>query len=244
MRGDAAAALIAEALARGGGWLQPDEVAALLDCYGVPLAAWRIADSPAAAGAAAGELGVAVALKAIAPGLVHKTEAGAVRLGLGHDGEVASAAEEMGAALRANGLEPEGFLVQSMVEGGVEMLVGVVGDPLFGPVIACGAGGTTAELTRDVAVRLSPLTGRDAAEMLRELATFPLLDGFRGAPKADVAALEEMLLRIGALVDAHPAIAEIDLNPVKVSAQGATVVDARVRVEVTKPPAPWPRAAG
>ncbi len=243
LRGDAAAALIAEALARGGGWLRPDEVAALLDCYGVPLAAWRIADSPAAAGAAAGELGVPVALKAIAPGLVHKTEAGAVRLGLGQDAEVASAAEEMSAALRANGLEPEGFLVQSMVEGGVEMLVGVVGDPLFGPVIACGAGGTTAELTRDVAVRLSPLTGRDAAEMLRELATFPLLDGFRGAPKADVAALEEMLLRIGALVDAHPAIAEIDLNPVKVSAQGATVVDARVRVEVTKPPAPWPRAA-
>ncbi len=242
IRGDEATALIARALARGGGWLRPDEVATLLDCYGVPLAPWRIAPTPADAQAAAGELGVPVALKAIAPGLLHKTEAGAVRLDL-EGTAVAAAAEEMIGSMREAGLELEGFLVQAMVSGGVEMIVGVVGDPLFGPLIACGAGGTTAELTRDVAVRLSPLADRDAAEMVRDLATFPLLDGFRGAPKADVPALEAVLLRVGALVDAHPGVAEMDLNPVKVSPHGATVVDARVRVEVVRPPAPWPRAS-
>jgi acyl-CoA synthetase (NDP forming) len=126
-----------------------------------------------------------------------------------------------------------------MVEG-VEMLVGVVQNPLFGPVIACGAGGATAELIRDVSVRVSPITDRDATEMITSLATFPLLDGFRGAPKADVEALEEVLLRTGALVEAHPEIAELDLNPVMVGPSGASVVDARFRAEAARPSAPWP----
>ena len=101
------------------------------------------------------------------------------------------------------------------------MLVGVVHDPLFGPVVACGAGGVQAELLKDVAVRITPLTDRDAREMIRSLQTFPLLDGFRGAPKADVGALEDVVLRVGALVENHPEIAEMDCNPVIVSRDGA-----------------------
>jgi acyl-CoA synthetase (NDP forming) len=111
------------------------------------------------------------------------------------------------------------------------MLVGVAHDPLFGPVVACSAGGTTVELVRDVAVRVTPITDRDATEMVRSLRTFPLLEGFRGAPKADVAALEEVILRVGTLVDAHPSIAEMDCNPVMVLPRGALIVDARVRVQ-------------
>jgi acyl-CoA synthetase (NDP forming) len=136
------------------------------------------------------------------------------------------------------GASLDGYVVQEMVEPGVEMLVGVVHDPSFGPVVACSAGGTQAELLRDVAVRVTPITDLDAAEMVRSLRTFPMLEGFRGAPAADVAALEDVIQRIGALVDAHPAIAEIDCNPVIVLPRGANVVDARIRVQVVATPKP------
>jgi acyl-CoA synthetase (NDP forming) len=239
-RRDEAAALLAAALADGPGprWLDPGEVARLLACYDVPVARWRLAGSPEEAGAAAAELGGPVALKAVAPRLVHKTEAHAVRLGLVDAGQVRSAATEMAETVGAAGYPVDGFLVQPMVGEGVELLVGVVHDASFGPVIACGAGGTAVELLKDVAVRITPLTDLDAAEMVRSLATFPLLDGYRGAPKVDVAALEDLLLRVGALVEAHPEIAELDCNPVKVLPDGAVVVDARVRVEAATPPLP------
>src|SRR5947207_2647923 len=125
-----------------------------------------------------------------------------------------------------------------MVTPGVEMLVGVVHDPLFGPVVACGAGGTAVELMKDVAVRITPLTDRDAHDMVRSLATFPLLEGYRGAPPVDVPAVEELLLRVSAMVEAHPEIAEMDCNPVMVTAHGAVVVDARIRLEEPAPPLP------
>jgi len=249
LRRDEAAALLAAALAEGGSteageppprWLPPDQVAALLDCYGLPLAPWRLAGTPEQAGAAATELGGPVALKAVAPRLLHKTEARGVRLGLSGAGQVEAAAREMAAAVAAAGHTVQRFLVQRMVEGGVELLVGVVNDASFGPVVACGAGGVAVELLNDVAVRITPLTDRDAAEMVRSLQTFPLLDGYRGAPTADVAALEELLLRLSALVETHPQVAELDCNPVKVlpQGQGAVVVDARVRVEAATPPLP------
>jgi acetyl coenzyme A synthetase (ADP forming)-like protein len=240
MHRDEAAALLAAVLAEGPQprWLAPDEVAALLACYGLPLAEWRLADTAEEAGAAAEELGGPVALKAVAPLLLHKTEARGVRLGLSGAEQVRAAAEEMAAAVAAAGHTVERFLVQRMVGQGVELLVGVVNDASFGPVVACGAGGTAVELLKDVAVRITPLTDRDAAEMVRSLATFPLLDGYRGAPKADVAALEDLLLRVSALVEAHPQVAELDCNPVKVLPHGAVVVDARVRVEAASPALP------
>jgi acetyl coenzyme A synthetase (ADP forming)-like protein len=239
-RHDEAAALLAAALAQGPSprWLAPNEVATLLDCYGLPTAEWRLTGTPEEAAAAATELGGSVALKAVAPRLVHKTEAHAVRLGLTGAEQVQTAATEMAEAVAAEGYPVEGFLVQRMVPDGVELLVGVVHDPSFGPVIACGTGGTAVELLKDVAVRITPLTDRDATEMVRSLATFPLLDGYRGAAKADVAALEDLLLRVSAMVEAHPEVAELDCNPVKVLADGAVVVDARVRVEAATPPLP------
>ena len=129
-------------------------------------------------------------------------------------------------------------ILQRMAEAGVEMLVGVVQDRNFGPVLACGAGGTATELLKDVAVRITPITQGDADRMVRSLKTFPLLDGYRGAPPADVGALEEVLLRVSALVEAHPEVAEMDLNPLIVSASGAVAVDARVRLEPGLPRRP------
>jgi acyl-CoA synthetase (NDP forming) len=104
--------------------------------------------------------------------------------------------------------------------------------------VACGAGGTLVELLKDVSVRLSPLTRRDAAGMLRELRSFPVLEGYRGAPRCDIAALEDVLLRIGALAEDHSQIAELDCNPVVVGPSGAVVVDARVRVAPAPPRRP------
>jgi acyl-CoA synthetase (NDP forming) len=199
------------------------------------MAAWRLAATPEEAGAAAAEIGGKVALKGVAPKLIHKTEAKAVVLNLEGAAEVTQQAVEMSARIAAQGTKVEKFFVQQMVpSGGVEMLVGVVHDALFGPVVACGAGGTAVEVLKDVKVRITPLTDRDAHEMVTSLRTFPLLDGFRGAPKCDVAGLEELLLRVAAMVEQHPEIAEMDCNPVIVRPEGAVIVDARIRIEAVQ----------
>ncbi|HEY6203765.1 MAG TPA: GNAT family N-acetyltransferase [Candidatus Limnocylindria bacterium] len=230
VRAEDADELLEGAVARGGGWLTPAEVATLFACYGLPLIASRTAPTPEAAAAAAAELGGPVALKVIAPTLVHKTEVGAVRLGVAAS-EVGPEARRLAEVVRAHGHEPTGFLVQPMAPAGVELLLGVVQDPTFGPVVACGAGGVTAELLKDVTVGVTPLTDHDAHDMVRSLRTFPLLDGFRGAAKCDVAAVEEALLRLSAMVERHPQIAELDANPLVAHPTGALIVDARVRVE-------------
>ena len=238
-RTDEAYAVLANALdRRDDGWLTPDEVERLLECYGLKIARSAPAPTPEDAAEAAAAIGGTVALKAVGPDIVHKTEIGGVVLGLSGAEEVAGAARELADRMRAAGISVEGFLVQEMVEGGVEMLVGVAHDPLFGPVVAVGAGGTVVELLRDISVRITPISELDAREMVRSLGTFPLLDGFRGAPTSDVAALEDVILRIGALAENHPAVAEMDCNPVKVLPAGAVIVDARVRVEEPPPPKP------
>jgi acetyl coenzyme A synthetase (ADP forming)-like protein len=234
-----AAAVIGERLARGGGWLAPEEVAGLLDAYGIPRARQRTVATAHAAGRAAAALGGDVALKAIAPGLVHRSDAHAVATGLHGERPVARAATAMKRRLADRGVDVTGFLVQEMVEG-VELLTGVVADPVFGPVVVCAAGGTASEILADRSVRLSPLGPRAAAEMLRELRTFPLLDGYRGAPRCDTAAVEDVLLRLAALADAHPQVAEIECNPLIVSPTGAVAVDARVRVNEPAPRPPEP----
>ena len=235
VRTDEAAAIVAAALERGDGWLTPDEVAQLCSCYGLPLIEQRVVANVEDAAAAAAELGGEIALKAIAPGLVHKTEAGAVRLRLRNAEAVRNAAREMSERLSAEGHALSGFVVQKMAQRGVEMLVGVVHDPQFGPVVACGAGGVQVELLKDVSVRLSPLANEDAAEMVRELKTYPLLTGFRGSAPADVSALEEGLLRVSAMVEDLPQIAELDCNPFVVQETGATILDARIRVTAVEP---------
>lgn len=239
-RGDEASAIIAEALAHGATWLDPLRAHDLLACHGLPLAEQRIVRSPTAAARAARELAGPVALKAVAPGLVHKSDVGGVALELGGPTAVRRAAVAMRDRLAAAGHVLDGFLVQRMAPAGVELLVGATADPLFGPVVACGSGGRAVELLRDVAVRLAPVTDRDAREMVRELGTFPLLRGYRGGEAVDVAALEQVVLRVGALVEAHPEIAELDCNPVVVHAGGAVVVDARIRVAPVAAPRPTP----
>ena len=239
-RPDEASAVIADALEEEGEWLKAEHIARLLDCYGIAMPAWRVADDPAGAAHAAEELGMVVALKAQGPEILHKSEIGAIRTGLADATAVAGAAVQMDEALAAADLTRETFLVQAMAEGTVEMLVGIANDPAFGPVLACGAGGTRAELHPDIAVRICPVTAEESTEMLSSLATYPLLTGFRGEPAADIGALEELLQRVSAMVDAHREILELDLNPVIVGPDGVTTVDARIRVRPAPRRHPWP----
>lgn len=216
-------AIVARAKSRQGGWLNAEETMSLLRAYGLPMMRQRTVTTAAAASEVTAEFGTRVALKGIAPGLVHKTDAGAVRLHLDAVSVVA-AADQMKEQIPGI----TGFLVQEMAEPGTEMIVGVAHDPQFGPVIACGAGGVMVELMKDVSVRLTPLASEDAEEMLRELRTFPLLEGYRGSPRRDIEALEDIILRIGALAEDVPSIVELDLNPVVVHERGASIVDARI----------------
>jgi acetyl coenzyme A synthetase (ADP forming)-like protein len=238
---DEVAALIAEALAEGREWLEAGECERVLRCYGVATPESRTVANPATAGAAAAELGGRVALKAHGAGILHKSELGAVAVGLAGAEEVEAAAERMSATLATQDLAPECFLVQQMVEDGIELLVGVASDPVIGPVVACGAGGTAVELLGDVALRVCPLTSTDATEMIHSLQTFPLLTGFRGSEPTNLQALEDLVLRIAALADTHHEIVELDLNPVLATPTAAIAADARIRIAPAPPDRSWPR---
>ncbi len=238
-----AAAVVATALQRGAGWLTPEETADILDAYGLPLAPQRVVLTPEDAGRAADEIGGEVALKAVSADLLHKTDLGGVRLHLKGAWAVREAARTMRESLAAAGHPVSRYLVQAMAEPGPEMILGVVQDPHFGALVACGAGGTAVELIRDVAVRLTPISRPDAEEMIRSLKTFPLLTGYRGRPPADLAALVDTLVRVGALADNLPQIVELDCNPIIAAPRGASIVDARMRVAPVEPPSHLKRRA-
>ena len=220
----------AAAAAPGKRWLSFPELAQLLGLAGVPLVDHRIAADPAAAVAAARELGFPVALKASVPRLLHKTDAGAVALHLAGPEAVAASAE----AMRGRFPALEGFIVQRQVRPGVEALVGMTRDASLGPLLVAGIGGVAVELYKDVSFRVTPVSDLDAADMLEQLRGRQLFDGFRGAPPADRAALIDVLQRISALIEIVPEMVELDLNPVIVHApgEGCIAVDGRIRLDL------------
>jgi acetyl coenzyme A synthetase (ADP forming)-like protein len=233
-RSKEAEAIVSAALARGPGWLPPEEWTRLLDCYGIRCVTEQRASSSADAGRLAADMTGPFALKGVATEALHKTELGLVKLKLTSPRDVAEAAEAMASQARTRGLTLEGFLVQPMLTG-VEMFAGMVHDPVFGPVVACGAGGVLVEVMRDVAVGLTPLSQRDASDMVQRLRSATLLAGFRGSPPADRPAFEDVLVRLSALAEDLPQVRELDCNPVMVMERGAMAVDVRVRVD--QPPA-------
>jgi acetate---CoA ligase (ADP-forming) len=221
-----------EGIPSDGRWLSSEEAAAVMAAYGIPLARSHLVTTPEEGAAAYEDLGGTVAVKLAAP--IHKADVGGITLGLQSPREVAKAITEMQASLTEQGLghHADGFLVQEMISGGLEMVVGVSHDPSFGPLLLTGMGGTLVELLRDVSVRITPLTDVDVDDMLDALRMKPLLLGYRGSPPADVSALKDLLHRVNAMVEDIPEIAELDLNPVFVREEGAGVaaVDVRLRL--------------
>jgi acetate---CoA ligase (ADP-forming) len=180
-------------------------------------------------------LGFPVAAKLASRGLQHKSDVGAVRLNLTSESHVRRAFSDIMVAARkvAAAGEIDGVLVQSMITGGIETMVGVSDDPSFGPLVGFGLGGVNVEVLKDVGFRVAPLTDRDADELLHGIRGVRLLEGYRGHAPADVDALREVLLRVSQLAVDVPEIVELDLNPVIAlpPGHGCRIVDARMRVQ-------------
>ena len=219
---------------RGTGWLTTEETRNVLSAMRLPVQPGGMAKTADEAAALAGRVGYPVAVKLASHQIVHKTEIGGVQLNLRNEQAVRKAFDSIRTRLtETNQLDTmEGVLVQPMVTGGVEVMIGVTDDPLFGPLIAFGLGGIHVEIFGDVQFRITPLTDRDAAEMIRGIKAYRLLTGYRGHPPADLDALEDTLLRVSRLVEEVPEISELDLNPIFAlpPGQGCRIVDARIRV--------------
>lgn len=197
---------------------------------GLPVVETRFAADKKAAVEAANALGYPVVLKVVSPQITHKSDAGGVKLGLASAEAVGEAFDAiMASAKRAvPDATIDGVSVQRMAEPGVEVIIGVTTDAQFGPVLMFGLGGVLVEVLKDVAFRVVPIEPRDAREMVREIQGFPLLQGHRGRPPADVEALEGLLLQLSKFIEQHPEIVELDLNPVFAYPKGALAVDARI----------------
>jgi acetyl coenzyme A synthetase (ADP forming)-like protein len=204
---------------RSEAWLDADATRGLLEAYGVPFVPERVAQTVDEAVEAAAELGLPVVVKTAAAG-AHKTEQGGIALDLLDEHQVRAAAERIGLPV----------LVQPMVSGGAELLAGIVQDPVFGPLVAFGPGGVFAELIGDAAFRIAPLTDADADELVHKGKAGRLVEGFRGAPAADAAALIDLLHRLSRLAEDFSEVAELDLNPVIALSRTCVAVDARVRL--------------
>ncbi|HEY8416872.1 MAG TPA: GNAT family N-acetyltransferase [Limnochordales bacterium] len=223
------------ALRRGPGWLLPEEVDRLLAAFGLPRPAVRFAFDEDEAVAHAAALGYPVAVKLASSVLVNKTEWQGVHLNVTDEAGVRRAVRAMRHTLERHDLlgTMDGVIVQKMAPDGIDTFAAVTQDPTFGPVIAFGLAGTAVEVLGDVVFRITPLTDRDADEMIRSIKGYRLLEGFRGQPPADVAAAADVLLRLSRMVEEIPEIATVDLNPIRLleTGRGALVLDARVRVQ-------------
>ncbi len=222
--------VIAQARKQGRAILTEVEAKQLLADAGVPVVEAQLASSRDAAIALASKLDSPVALKIVSPQISHKSDVGGVKLDLRTAEEVGEAYDAIVAAARR--AEPDaaidGVSVQPMAKPGIEIIMGMTMDAQFGPVLMFGLGGVLVEVLKDVAFRVVPITARDAQQMVRDIQGFPVLEGYRGQEPADLPALEELLLKLSQFVEAHPDVAELDLNPVFAYPQGAVAVDARI----------------
>jgi acetate---CoA ligase (ADP-forming) len=232
VRGDEVATIIEAARARGADYLERAEVLAVLSAYGIPTLRSIHAATAEEAAAAATELGLPVVLKVDSPDVVHKTDVGGVVLDIRSADEVRTAFNVMLArvAEQVPGARIDGVIVEQFVKGGRETIIGVSHDPSFGPVVMFGLGGIYVEALKDVTFRVQPVSDIDAHEMVRAIRGVQLLEGMRGEPPVDMAAIEETIQRVSQLVGEHAAIIEMDINPFVAFEKGGVAVDARIRV--------------
>jgi acyl-CoA synthetase (NDP forming) len=209
------------------------EAKSMLEAAGVPVSPARLAKTRDDAAKVASELGFPIVLKIVSPQITHKSDVGGVALGLASTDEVAAAFDRIVASAKQHVPDAtiDGVAVQRMEKQGVEVIVGVTKDPQFGPVMMFGLGGVLVEVLKDVAFRVVPIEDRDARQMIEEIKGYPLLQGYRGQDPVDLAKLRALLLKVSAFVEAHPEVAELDLNPVFAYPDGAIAVDARIVTE-------------
>ncbi|MFI5696388.1 GNAT family N-acetyltransferase [Kribbella sp. NPDC051586] len=217
-----------------GGWLDPRRACLLLQSAGVAVIPVITALNCSEAIKAAETAGYPVALKTAAPGVLHKTDIGGVRVGLTNAVEVGIAYDEVTAAAG----DPQ-VVVQAMAPAGTELVIGAVRDRLFGPLLMAGSGGVLTDLLADRQWRGLPLTDLDAADMVRSLRCAPLLAGYRGADAADQAAVLDVIHRIAWLAEQVPELAELDINPLVAGPSGAFAVDVRMRLTPATPEPDW-----
>jgi acetate---CoA ligase (ADP-forming) subunit beta len=205
----------------------------LLSRAGIPVVPTRLARTAREAAAISREMGFPIALKIVSPDIVHKSDAGGVKLGLASATRVSRVYTEMMVAIRQKypAAVIDGAAVQKMAQPGVEIIIGMSKDPQFGPVMMFGLGGILVEVLKDVAFRIIPLDRRDAATMIREIKGFTLLQGFRGQEPVDLNKLEDLLLKVSAFVEQNPQINELDLNPLIAHGDSIIAVDARIVLE-------------
>jgi acetyl coenzyme A synthetase (ADP forming)-like protein len=233
VRAAEAKALCASVIAaRGEDWLTPEELWRLLGAYHIPGVLGVLVTDANDAAAQAAVMGFPVVAKVSAHTLVHKSDVGGVRTDLRSPADVRTAVTELLETARAHDLHADGIQIQPMITDGIETMVGLTHDPLFGPVVGFGLGGTDVELEQDLHFRVAPLTDRDADAVIRQSRAYTRLLGYRGRPAADVPALRDLLLRVSQLAQDVPDVLEVDFNPVLVrgAGHGCAVVDARVKV--------------
>ncbi len=205
----------------------------MLKAVGIPVVETRLARNMKEAVAISRQFGYPVALKLMSEDVVHKSDAGGVKLGLANNSQVEKAYSDMMGSVKA--MYPkariDGVSVQPMAKSGVEVIIGMTKDAQFGPVLMFGLGGVLVELLKDVSFRIVPVTTIDAAEMIREIKGFPMLQGFRGSKPCDLAALENVIVAVSDFVEKNPQVKELDLNPVFAYEDGVIAVDARVVLE-------------
>lgn len=229
----AGSSVVEKARAEGRTLLTEIEAKQMLEEAGVPVSPARLAKTRDEAVAVAKELGFPIVLKIVSPQITHKSDVGGVALGLASAEDVGAAFDRVTASAKQHvpNATIEGVAVQRMERQGTEVIVGVTKDPQFGPVLMFGLGGVLVEVLKDVAFRVIPINQRDARQVIHEIKGYPLLEGYRGGEAADIGKLEELLLKVSSFVEAHPEVAELDLNPVFAYADGAIAVDARVVLE-------------
>jgi acyl-CoA synthetase (NDP forming) len=200
---------------------------------GIPTVETRLASTKDEAISHARELGLPAVLKIVSPDILHKTDVGGVKLNLNNEGAVSEAYDELLSAVKKQ--EPaaklQGVSVQPMARPATEVIMGMSKDLQFGPVLMFGLGGILVEVLKDVSFRIVPLTKRDASEMTREIKGYPILEGYRGQEPANIALLEDMLLKVSELVDSRPEIKELDINPIFIYRDSALAIDARLILE-------------
>lgn len=211
------------------------EAKEVLKEFGIPVVETKLARSKKEAISVSKGMGFPVVLKIASSDIIHKSDAGGVRLGLKNSSQVGKAYSEILSSVKQKHPQAkiEGISVQKMARSGVEVIIGMTKDPQFGPVLMFGLGGILVEVLKDVSFRIVPVAKKDAREMIREIKGYPVLEGYRGQDPVDISFLEELIVKVSEFVERNPDIKELDLNPIFGYKDGALVVDARIILETS-----------